>query len=112
MIAQLNHIAVRTDPRFKKIKMLLLDVDGVLTDGSIMWVEGQGWTRRYNIYDGYGIKLLQSLGAAVGVISGGQSTELQERLKVLDIQHYVIGSEDKLASLKKLSEKTNIPFDQ
>ena len=57
--------------RLKKIRLLLLDVDGVLTDGSIFFVEGQGWTRVYNVYDGYGIKLIQKFGIPVGVISGG-----------------------------------------
>ena len=44
--------------RLSRIRLLLLDVDGVLTDGTIFHVPGQGWTRSDNIYDGYGIKLL------------------------------------------------------
>ena len=95
--------------RLKKIKLLLLDVDGILTDGSIFYIEGQGWTRIYNIHDGYGIRLIQKLGLTVGVISGGQSEELKERLKVLGIAHFVIGSENKLESLNKMIQETGIP---
>ena len=100
------------DARLKKIKLLLLDVDGVLTDGSIFFMEGQGWTRVYNVSDGYGIKLLQKLGVLVGVISGGHSTELKERMKLLGITHMVLGSEDKATSLQKIIEETGVQADQ
>ena len=98
--------------RLKKIKLLLLDVDGVLTDGSIFYIEGQGWTRVYNVNDGYGIKLLQKLGVPIGVMSGGMSDELKERMKILGIQHMILGSEDKADSLRKIIEETKIPADQ
>jgi 3-deoxy-D-manno-octulosonate 8-phosphate phosphatase (KDO 8-P phosphatase) len=88
--------------RFKKIKLLLLDVDGILTDGSIFYNNEQGWTRRYNIYDGYGIKLIQSLGIPVGIMSGGKSLELKERIKVLKIKHAILGEENKLHSLQTI----------
>jgi 3-deoxy-D-manno-octulosonate 8-phosphate phosphatase (KDO 8-P phosphatase) len=74
------------DARLKRIKLLLLDVDGVLTDGSIFYIEPQGWSRVYNVNDGYGIKLLQKLGIPIGVISGGMSEELKARMKLLGIQ--------------------------
>jgi 3-deoxy-D-manno-octulosonate 8-phosphate phosphatase (KDO 8-P phosphatase) len=95
--------------RLGRIRLLLLDVDGVLTDGTIFHVPGQGWTRSYNIYDGYGIKLLQKAGIPVGIISGGASEELKERIRYLGIRHAVLGSEDKLASLRQLSAETGIP---
>jgi 3-deoxy-D-manno-octulosonate 8-phosphate phosphatase (KDO 8-P phosphatase) len=96
------------ESRLKKVKMLLLDVDGVLTDGSVFYVKGQGWTRFYNIHDGYGIRLMIKKGFKIGIISGGSSEELQERIKLLGIEHAVLGSEDKLASMKIISEKTGI----
>ena len=100
------------DARLKNIKLLLLDVDGVLTDASLFFIEGQGWTRVYNVYDGYGIKLIQKLGIPVGVISGGNSEELKERMKLLGISHLVLGSEDKGASLTKMIEETGIQPEQ
>jgi len=96
--------------RIKKVKLLLLDVDGVLTDGKIFY-SSIGWTRSYHIHDGYGIRLIQKLGVPVGIISGGQSDELKERLKLLEIEHFVLGSEDKFKSLESLSKKLGIPFE-
>ena len=99
------------EKRLKKIKLLLLDVDGILTDAKTFYIEGSGFTRFFNMYDGYGIKLLLKAGIHVGIISGGQARDLQERIKVLGIQHFVLGSEDKLTSMKSISEKLSIPFE-
>ena len=106
------HITIEEfEKRIKNTRLLLLDVDGILTDAKLFYVEGAGFARFYNMYDGYGIKLLMKAGFPVGIISGGQAKDLQERIKVLGIQHYVLGSEDKLASLKTISEKLSIPFE-
>ena len=98
--------------KLKKIKLLLLDVDGVLTDGSITWFSGQGFTRTYHAHDGYGIRLIQKLGIKVGVMSGGQSQDLKERLQFLGIKHFVLGSEDKLASLQQLVTEVQVLYDE
>lgn len=97
--------------KLKQVKMLLLDVDGILTDARIFYLEGSGFTRFFNMYDGYGIKLLIRSGFPVGIISGGNGRDLQERIKVLGIEHHVLGSEDKLKSMKILSEKLSIPLE-
>ena len=99
------------ETKIKKIKLLLLDVDGILTDATTFYVEGSGFTRVFNMYDGYGIKLLLRAGFPVGIISGGQAKDLQERIKILGIEHFVLGSEDKLSSMKTISEKLSIPFE-
>ncbi len=97
--------------RLKKIKLLLLDVDGILTDARTFYVEGSGFVRTFNMYDGYGIKLLQKAGVPVGIISGGKAKDLQERIKVLGIEHFVLGSEDKLQSASIIAEKLGISFE-
>jgi 3-deoxy-D-manno-octulosonate 8-phosphate phosphatase (KDO 8-P phosphatase) len=97
--------------KFKKVKLLLLDSDGVMTDGSLYFDGKQGFVRVYNIYDGYGISLLQDQGILVGVISGGKTPDLKARIKMLDIQHVVLGSKDKFKSLEMISKKTKIPFE-
>jgi len=99
------------ETRLKKTKMLLLDVDGILTDAKTFYIEGSGFTRFFNMYDGYGIKLLIKAGFPVGIISGGQAKDLQERIRILGIEHFVLGNEDKLTSMKTLSEKLKIPFE-
>ncbi len=108
----LSGIEAKNDPRFKKIKLLLLDVDGVLTDGRIMWIKEQGWTRNYNVNDGYGIRMVQKLGLKIGIISGGKSEELKERVKLLEVAYSVLGSEEKLKSLMSVSEESGIPLEE
>jgi 3-deoxy-D-manno-octulosonate 8-phosphate phosphatase (KDO 8-P phosphatase) len=98
------------EAKLKKIKILFLDVDGILTNGSMFYVEGQGWTRTYNVYDGYGIKTILKLGIKVAIISAGQSNELKERVKMLGIPHVVLGSEDKLGAMNKILEETGLSF--
>ena len=97
--------------RLKKIKLLLLDVDGVLTDSQIHWHEGQGWTRTYSTRDGYGIHMIQALGIKVGIMSGGGSNDLQERVKILKIQHMVLGNHNKSESLDQMIKETGIPVE-
>ncbi len=98
--------------KFQSVRALLLDVDGVLTNGQVFHVAGQGWTRTYHVHDGYGIKLLQKKGIPVAIISGGQSEELKARLKMLEIEHFVLGSEDKLSSAQEISKKLGIKLSE
>ena len=100
------------ESRMKKVKMLLLDVDGILTDAKIYFIEGQGWSRNYSIYDGYGIRLIQQLGISVALISGSNSDDIHERCKVLGIEHFILGSEDKMTSMEAISKKTGIPYSE
>jgi len=108
-----NHLisAEEFQARLKKIKLLLLDLDVILTDARTFYIEGTGFVRVFNMYDGYGIKLLLKAGFPVGIISGGKAKDLQERIKILGIEHAVLGSEDKLTSAKTIAEKLNIPFE-
>ena len=92
--------------RMKKIKLLLLDVDGVLTDGSIFWLEGHGFTRMFNIKDGYGLKILMAAGVEVGIISGGKSRDVEVRAEFLKLQHVYLGDENKMIALNKIMEVT------
>src|SRR5687767_10484632 len=100
------------EKRLKKIRMLMLDVDGVLTAGEIFYTKGQGWTRIYHVHDGYWIRHMLRQGFPIGIISGGQSEELRERIQLLGIEHSVLGSEDKLTSMRAISERTGIPMAQ
>lgn len=86
----------------KKLRVLILDVDGVLTDGRILWIEGTGWTRYFSVKDGYGLKLLMKAGVQVGIISGGDSQSVRERAKFLGVQHLYLGDENKLIPYEKI----------
>jgi 3-deoxy-D-manno-octulosonate 8-phosphate phosphatase (KDO 8-P phosphatase) len=92
--------------RIKKIKLLALDIDGVLTDGRIWWVEGTGWTRAFNVADGYGIKLLMKSGIDIAFISGGDSVSVRKRAEWLKIPHVYLGDENKETALEKILADT------
>jgi len=90
--------------KLKKIKVCAFDVDGVLTDGRIWWDgEEVGWNRYSHSSDGYGLKLLQSFGFKVGVITGGNSLGVTKRYKEnLGLDFVFKGKEDKRDAFKEL----------
>ena len=98
--------------RLKKLKLLILDVDGVMTDGRIFYLEGHGWSRHFHIKDGYGLKILMKSGIDVAVISGGDSHDVRMRMKFLNIKHVFLGDEDKIKALDKIIESTGLSTDQ
>ncbi len=95
-----------------KIRLLLLDVDGVLTDGSLYYSEDGSEAKAFNIQDGLGIKLLQRKGIEVGIITGRSSTLLTRRTKELGIDLVVQGREDKLTALTELLAERNYQLDE
>lgn len=79
----------------KDIRALLLDVDGVLTDGGLYFTENGETSKRFNTLDGHGLKLLQRAGIQPVIITGRDSAALRVRLNALHIQHAHFGVEDK-----------------
>jgi 3-deoxy-D-manno-octulosonate 8-phosphate phosphatase (KDO 8-P phosphatase) len=98
--------------RLKKIKILILDVDGVMTDGRVFWLDGHGWTRYFHIKDGYGLKVLMKCGIQVAIISGGDSKDVRTRMEFLKIQYVFLGDEDKLKALDKIIEATGLKTEE
>jgi 3-deoxy-D-manno-octulosonate 8-phosphate phosphatase (KDO 8-P phosphatase) len=98
--------------RLKKLRILILDVDGVMTDGRIFWLEGHGWTRHFHIKDGYGLKVLMKAGIQVAVISGGDSKDVRTRMEFLRIQHVFLGDEEKVKALEKIQAATKLDYEQ
>jgi len=86
----------------RQIKLLLLDVDGVLTDGRLYFGNNGEELKAFDIQDGLGIKLLQRAGVQVGIITGRVSALLQRRADELGMQPVVQGREDKLTALHEL----------
>ncbi|MFT4630371.1 MAG: 3-deoxy-D-manno-octulosonate 8-phosphate phosphatase (KDO 8-P phosphatase) [Dinoroseobacter sp.] len=85
-----------------KIRLALFDVDGVLTDGTLLYGEVGEQTKAFNALDGHGLKILQQSGIKVGVISARKSLALQTRLSDLNITHSFLGVNDKRAVFEKL----------
>lgn len=98
--------------RAQGIRLLLLDVDGVLTDGGLYYGEGGEVLKRFHTLDGHGLKLLGRAGIAVGVISGRDSPALRQRLAALGIQHARLGTEDKLPAAQALLQELGIDWPQ
>lgn len=99
--------------QMKKIKMLVMDVDGTLTDGKI-YIGPQGEVMKaFNVKDGYAIKqILPEMGIIPVIITGRTSAIVEYRAKELDITELYQGVTDKLAQLKKLAEKYHLTKDQ
>lgn len=98
--------------RLKKIKILILDVDGVMTDGRMFWLKDHGWTRHFHVKDGYGLKVLMKAGIDVAVISGGDSEDVRTRMAFLKIKHVFLGDEDKVTALNKIIQTTGFSTEQ
>lgn len=84
----------------KDIKAFVLDVDGVLTNGSLILLPGGELSRVMNIRDGYAIQLAIKKGFEVVILSGGKSEEVRTRLNGLGVKNIQLGCDDKLSALK------------
>lgn len=93
--------------KLKNIKMLVLDVDGVLTD-TRLWFDGTEWRRFFSIRDGVGIKRLIDSGYKIAVITGSKSEDIRARVKSLGIQYFYEGAQDKEPSFLLLQKESGI----
>jgi 3-deoxy-D-manno-octulosonate 8-phosphate phosphatase (KDO 8-P phosphatase) len=89
-------------PKLAAIKMLVMDVDGVLTDGSITISEDGTESRSFSYLDGHGIKLWHRAGMKSAIISGKQSRATQVRAEQLSIEHVMQGHTKKLPAFESL----------
>ncbi len=88
-----------------KIKLLLLDVDGVMTDGRITYDNDGGETKSFDVKDGHGLKLVQRVGIRVGIITGRQSSIVARRAAELGIELVYQGVKDKSLPFREILEK-------
>lgn len=96
----------------KKLKLLILDVDGVLTDGKLFFDNQGNEYKAFHAQDGHGIKLLRQTGVEVAVISGRKSNSVAIRMKSLGIEHVYQGHENKVAAFAEIIEKMAITPEQ
>jgi 3-deoxy-D-manno-octulosonate 8-phosphate phosphatase (KDO 8-P phosphatase) len=98
--------------RLKDIRLLLSDVDGVMTDGGIIF-DGNGLeTKVFNVKDGHGIKMLQRSGIEVGIITGRTSLVVDIRARELGIKLVYQGALKKLESYEEIKQKTGLSDSQ
>ncbi|HEY8384899.1 MAG TPA: HAD-IIIA family hydrolase [Porticoccaceae bacterium] len=102
-------MSVNPEIAARSIRLLLLDVDGVLTDGRLYYGNNGEELKAFHIQDGLGIKLLQRQDIEVGIITGRSSALLARRATELGIQRVIQGREDKSRALDELLADS--PFD-
>lgn len=95
-----------------QIKLLICDVDGVLSDGKVYYGNQGDELKSFNIKDGLGIKLLQKSGINVAIITGRKSAIVERRAKELGIEHVFQGHSDKRAAFNKVVQTLSITPDQ
>lgn len=96
---------------FSKVKLLALDVDGVLTDGGLYYTETGEELKKFNVKDGMGLKLLMEAGVEVAIVTASQSVVVELRAQKLGINHVFCGVEDKLKVIKELCRKLGFSLD-
>ena len=91
-----------------RIELLVLDIDGVLTDGRLYFSDKGETLKVFHVRDGHGIKLLMGSGVQVAALSGRRSAAVTARMRELKVRHVVQGCADKVAALFALLERLDI----
>lgn len=92
----------------KKIKLIIFDIDGVLTDGGLYFFEDGSEMKRFNSLDGQGIKMLKYNDIEPAVISARNSKSVNHRMKNLGIEHFYQGQSNKVVAFNELLQKLNV----
>ena len=95
-------------PVLARIKLLSVDVDGVLTDGGIFYTDDGNTFRKFNAKDGMGLVMLRRAGIMVTIISAGAPGAIEHRAKRLGIEHVYTDVRDKLTFFQDLAQKLDI----
>jgi 3-deoxy-D-manno-octulosonate 8-phosphate phosphatase (KDO 8-P phosphatase) len=98
----------RRKPAASATRLLVLDVDGVLTDGRLCYGARGEALKVFHVLDGHGLREVQQAGIAVAVISGRNSPAVRRRCRELGIRHVFQGVSDKLAVLTRLCQRLGI----
>lgn len=93
-----------------RIEMLVLDVDGVLTDGRIVYTDKGEEIKAFHVRDGSGLKIWTTLGKHAGIITGRRSAIVDQRAKELDIASVIQGANDKKAALVQMIQPLGVPL--
>jgi YrbI family 3-deoxy-D-manno-octulosonate 8-phosphate phosphatase len=100
------------DRRLARVQLLLLDVDGVLTDGGVTWNNQGIESKTFHIRDGLGLKLWQRTGCRAGIVTGRASHVVQIRATELGIGIVRQGVEDKLATTEAILRETGVSWEE
>jgi 3-deoxy-D-manno-octulosonate 8-phosphate phosphatase (KDO 8-P phosphatase) len=98
--------------RAKAVELVIFDVDGVLTDGSLFLGDDGLEYKAFNSRDGHGMKMLQASGVTVGIITGRSSKVVDYRMESLGIEHVYQGQHDKRVAFAEILEKLQLGPEQ
>jgi 3-deoxy-D-manno-octulosonate 8-phosphate phosphatase (KDO 8-P phosphatase) len=98
--------------RTKNIKLVIFDVDGVLTDGSIIIGDDGEEYKAFHSRDGHGMKLLQYTGVKIGIITGRTSQVVEHRMNSLGINYVYQGQQVKLPAFEQMLKQLKLTADQ
>lgn len=94
-----------------QVKLMIFDVDGILTDGSLHFGPDGEMMKTFNVLDGQGIKLLQQAGIKTAIISARNSTIVNKRANDLGIEHVLLGIHDKKSAFLALAKELNLAYE-
>ncbi len=96
----------------EKIKLFAMDVDGILSDGKIIYNSYDVETKAFFVQDGVGIKALQSFGIEIAIITGRTSPMVERRARELGITHLIQGRDDKFTALQALADTLGLSLQE
>jgi 3-deoxy-D-manno-octulosonate 8-phosphate phosphatase (KDO 8-P phosphatase) len=102
----------KAEPNLKAIELLVLDVDGVLTDGRVFIHSDGGESKGFNILDGHGIRMWQRAGLKVALLSGRVSMATTRRARELEVAHVIQDCKFKLPALERLLAELGLAPEQ
>ena len=113
-VLTINHLqlTIKKMPDFSKITTFILDVDGVLTDGTVHSFADGEHSRTFFIKDGYAMEKAMQSGYNITIISGGFEKGVENRLKFLGVKDIFLGVKDKLALFNSYKKDKNIKEDE
>lgn len=96
----------------KNIKLFAMDVDGILSDGKIIYNSYDVETKAFYVQDGVGLKALQDFGIELAIITGRTSPMVERRARELGIKHLIQGRDDKFTALSSLADELNLDLSE
>jgi 3-deoxy-D-manno-octulosonate 8-phosphate phosphatase (KDO 8-P phosphatase) len=112
MPSVVKRLSAEVRTRVEHVKILVLDVDGVMTDGRLIYHDNGTESKAFDVRDGHGIKMLREAGIETALISGRSSPLVEKRAGDLGITEVIQGVRDKVEHLETILSTRNLTFDQ
>jgi 3-deoxy-D-manno-octulosonate 8-phosphate phosphatase (KDO 8-P phosphatase) len=104
----MQYLASDAPARARRVRLVIFDVDGVLTDGRLWYGPGGEELKAFHAFDGHGVHMLRMARLDTAIISGRQSPAVEERARELGIQHVVQGAGNKLQAFERMLRRLGV----